>query len=132
MANKFTPTQYAQALLDAISETAPKDHDKVLDNFVRVLAQNGDLGKHDEIQQQFRKLKLASEGIKEAEVVVGKPHEISHEIIHELNKIIGGKTEVKTRVDESLIGGVVVRIDDTLIDASVKKQLDSLNNSLRS
>ena len=42
------------------------------------------------------------------------------------------KTEIKTRVDESIIGGVVVRVDDTLIDASVRTQLNNLNNNLKS
>ena len=128
---KITPTQYANALFDAVSETAPKDHDKVLDNFVKILAQNGDLGKYDEIDSEFRKLKLASQGIQEAQVTVAKEMELNSTIIQELNKVVGGKLELKTKIDESIIGGVVVRVDDTLIDASVKGQLDNLNNFLK-
>ena len=129
---KLTPQQYAQALMEAISETNPKDHDKVLENFVRILAQNGDLGKHEEIEREFRKLKLSGEGIKEAEVTLAKEIEINHAIINELNQAVGGKLEIKKKVDESLIGGMVVRVDDTLIDASIKTQLNKLNQSLKS
>lgn len=129
---KITSSQYAQALFDAVSETAPKDHDKVLDNFVRILAQNGDLGKYDEIDAEYRKLKLESQGVKEAEVTVAKDSEINSGLIHQLNEIIGKKVEIKKQVDESIIGGVVVRVDDTLIDASVRTQLNNLNNSLKS
>jgi len=128
---KITSTQYATALFDAISETAPHDHDKVLDNFVKILAQNGDLGKFDEIDEEFRKLKLGSQGIKEASVTVAKDVEMNSNLIHSLNEIIGTKVEIKKQVDESIIGGVVVRVDDTLIDASVKTQLRSLNNELK-
>src|SRR5579859_7198705 len=85
---KITSTQYASALFDAISETAPKDHDKVLDNFVKILAQNGDLGKYEEIDEAFRKLKMESEGIKEAEVTVAKNAELNHTIIKELNEFV--------------------------------------------
>jgi F-type H+-transporting ATPase subunit delta len=127
---KLTSQQYAQALFDAVSETAPHDHDKVLDNFVRILAQNGDLGKYDEIDAEFRKLKTESQGIKEAELTVAKKTELNHTIIAELNKVISGKLEIKQKIDESIIGGVVVRVDDTLIDASVKTQLDNLNKEL--
>jgi F-type H+-transporting ATPase subunit delta len=134
---KLTSTQYATALFDAVSETNPKDQDKVLDNFVRILAQNGDLGKYDEIEAEFRKLKLSSQGIKEAEVTIAKKAELNHSIIKELNDVVQAtgllsKLEVKTRVDESIIGGVVVRVDDTLIDASVRTQLNNLNKNLKS
>lgn len=128
---KITSTQYAAALFDAVAETAPHDHDKVLDNFVRILAQNGDLGKYDEIDAEFKKLKLGSQGIKEAEVTVAKQVEINSSLLHSLNEIIGNKVEIKKRIDESIIGGVVVRVDDTLIDASVKTQLNNLNDILK-
>jgi F-type H+-transporting ATPase subunit delta len=129
---KLTSSQYAQALFEAVSETAPHDHDKVLDNFVKILAQNGDLGKYEEIDAEFRKLKLLSQGIKEAEVTIAKEVEMNSSLIHKLNEIIGNKVEIKKKVDESIIGGVVVRVDDTLIDASVRTQLNNLNNSLKS
>jgi len=129
---KLTSQQYAQALFEAVSETAPHDHDKVLDNFVKILAQNGDLGKYEEIDAEFRKMKLLSQGIKEAEVTISKEVEMNSSLIHSLNEIIGSKVEIKKKVDESIIGGVVIRVDDTLIDASVKTQLNNLNNSLKS
>ena len=114
---KLTSQQYAQALFEAVAETAPHDHDKVLDNFVKILAQNGDLGKYDEIDEEFRKLKLESHGIKEAEVTISRETEINQTIIAELNKVVSGKLEIKQKIDESIIGGVVVRVDDTLIEA---------------
>lgn len=129
---KLTSQQYAQALFDAVSETAPHDHDKVLDNFVKILASNEDLGKYEDIGAEFRKLQLLSQGIKEAEVTVAKDAEINSSLVHKLNEIIGHKVEIKKQVDESIIGGVVVRVDDTLIDASVRNQLNNLNDRLKS
>jgi len=128
---KFSSKQYAKALFDAVSETAPKDHDAVLDNFVKILSENGDLGKFGEIDKEFRKLKLSSQGIKEAEVTTATKAEMNNKIVDEINKAVGGKLEINHKVDESLIGGVVVRVDDTLIDASVRTQLNNLNNNLK-
>lgn len=128
---KLTPQQYAQALFEAITETNSKEHEAVLDGFVKILAQNGDLNKYEEIDKEFRKLKLESEGIKEAEVTVAKDMEFNQTIIKELNAAVGQKLEIKKKVDESIVGGVVVRVDDILIDASVKGQLDSLNQELK-
>jgi F-type H+-transporting ATPase subunit delta len=133
---KLTSQQYAQALFEATTETNPKDHDKVLDNFVKILAQNGDLGKYDEIDAEFRKLKLESQGIKEAEVTVAKESEINRSLIEQLNSVaeatgLHSKLEIKQKIDESIIGGVIVRVDDTLIDASIKTQLNNLNKQLK-
>lgn len=120
---------YAQALYDAVHET--QDHDKVLDNFVKVLAQNGDLGKSDEIELEYRKLELKEKGIVEAQVTVAREVNINSTIVNELNEIVKGKVELKTQVDEGIVGGVIVRVDDTLIDASVKTQLNDLNRELK-
>lgn len=127
---KFTSQQYAQALYDAVHET--KDHDVVLDNFVKILAQNGDLGKADEIEMEYRKLEMKEKGIVQAQVTVAREVNVNSAIINEMNEIVKGKVELKTQVDEGIVGGVVVRVDDTLIDASVKTQLNDLNKELKS
>lgn len=128
---KFTSKQYAQALYDAVQETAPKDQDKVLDNFVKVLVENGDIGKHSEIEEEYLNLEMKSKGISQAEVTVAKDVEMNSSLINQLNEIVGTKIEVKKKVDAGIVGGVVVRVDDTLIDASVKTQLSNLNSELR-
>jgi len=129
---RITSEQYAQALLDAVSETAPKDHDKVLENFAKVLLQNGDLDRYDEIEKEYHRLCLKQQGVREAEVTFAREMEINRDMLDILNKAVGGKVEFKKKIDENLIGGMVVRVDDTLLDASVKTQLDNLNRSLKS
>ncbi len=129
---KFTPQQYAQALFDSIQETNPKDHDRVLDNFVKILAQTGDLGKYRQIEEAYKLLEMKQKGIKEARITVAREMELNSGLLNQLNEIIGSKVEVKKKVDEGIIGGVVVRVDETLIDASVKTQLNNLNQSLKS
>src|SRR3989344_8641719 len=123
---KFSTKQYAQALRDAISDTDPKDLGKVLENFVAVLAENNDIRKFDEIASEFHKLEVTDKGLKLAEVT--SAHQLSkqqeHEIIEQLNTIVGSKVELKKQVDDRLIGGLVIRVDDSLIDASVKNSLE--------
>ncbi len=128
---KFTTTQYAQALYDSVQQVNPKDYDILLDNFVKILAQNGDLGKHAEIEEEYKRLEMKAKGISTAEFTVAADMEINSGLVNQLNSIIGTKVEVKKKVDDGIIGGVVVRVDDTLIDASVKTQLENLNKSLK-
>ena len=129
---KFTAHNYAEALLDAISDTNPKDTDKVLDNFVQVLAQNNDLRLFEDIASEFHKLELAKKGIKQVEVTSAHPlnKENEQEILHELNKLAKGNYEIKKKIDEQLLGGVVIRLEDKMLDASVKNDLEQLKKEL--
>ncbi len=47
-----------------------------------------------------------------------------------LRKMTGADVEVEQLVDESLIGGLTVRIGDQLLDASVRGRLERLRNEL--
>ena len=47
-----------------------------------------------------------------------------------LSKATGKKVEVKVIVDESVIGGIVARVGDTVIDGSIARRMDSLRQAL--
>src|SRR3989338_8412889 len=130
---KFTAKQYAEALMDSITDTDPKHLDLVLDNFVQVLVDNSALRMFDEITEEFHKLELAKKGIKQVEITSVHPinQENEKEILHQLNKLVKGNLELKKKVDENIIGGVIVKIEDQMLDASVKNNLEQLRNELR-
>lgn len=128
---KFTPKQYAQTLFEALSETDIRDHEKVLDNFVKVLAQNGDLEKYHEIEREFMVFQLEEQGKKHAEVTLARDMKINESVIDNLNKSVEAELEVKKKVDEGLVGGLIMRVEDKLIDASIKEQLKKLSESLQ-
>lgn len=48
-----------------------------------------------------------------------------------LSRATGKRVEVRTVVDPSVIGGLVARIGDTVIDGSVRGRLDSLRDNLQ-
>ena len=47
-----------------------------------------------------------------------------------LEGLTGGKVELEVQVDPSLLGGLVVRVGDRLIDGSVRGRLERLRNRL--
>lgn len=118
--------------MDSLQDTDPKDQDKVLDNFVKILVENNALRLFDQIAEEFHKLDLAKKGIKQVNVESARPLSRSNEraIIEELNKLARHKIELKKEIDERLIGGVVIQMDDQLIDASVSGQLEQLKENL--
>ena len=126
----MTAADYAQALFEAVQETKPDDHDKVLDNFVKILADHGHLGLLEKIEEEYRRLERQAKGIREVELTAARTGIADKELLKDLNRIVGEKIEVKKKVDEGLIGGVVIRVGDTLIDASVKNSLESLKKKM--
>jgi F-type H+-transporting ATPase subunit delta len=49
-----------------------------------------------------------------------------------LGRATGRTVEIKVVVDPDLIGGVVARVGDTVIDGSIAKRMDSLRQAVRS
>lgn len=125
---KFTARQYALALHEAISESTPADQEKILDNFAQILRHGGDLSKFDEIEKEF----LSLQGTKQVQITSTRVFSETEEkrIISELNEYVGAKVELKQKVDEGLLGGLVIKVDDELIDGSVKRNLEDLKTKL--
>jgi F-type H+-transporting ATPase subunit delta len=48
-----------------------------------------------------------------------------------LKASVGKEVKLKTSVDESLIGGLVVKLGSTMIDTSVKAKLAALQNAMK-
>ncbi len=129
---KLTPQEYAKTLFESLQDTKASDHDKIVENFAEALRLNNDLGLMEKIEEEYQKLEKAAKGIKVAEVTSAKPLEkkTEHEIIEQLNKLTNANVEIKKKIDENLLGGVVIKLDDTLIDASVKSSLEQLKDEL--
>jgi F-type H+-transporting ATPase subunit b len=54
-----------------------------------------------------------------------------NQVKQEVVKSLGGAAEVQFKVDPAILGGLIVRVGDRMIDGSVIGQLDSLKQSLR-
>jgi F-type H+-transporting ATPase subunit delta len=57
--------------------------------------------------------------------------ELSEKIKARMEEITGKKVEMEIERDTSLLGGVVVKVGDTLYDGSVKTQLNNIRELLR-
>jgi F-type H+-transporting ATPase subunit delta len=57
--------------------------------------------------------------------------EQAERLVKVLSDRIGKAVKLKTAVDESLIGGLVVKLGSTMIDTSVRAKLDALQNSMK-
>src|SRR6185369_10710593 len=87
---------------------------------VSLLTERGRADRVAAVAAEFQRLLRRERGIVEAVVTSAAP--LSEDETKALQKriaeIAGGKTELEIKIDESLIGGLTVRIGDNLIDAS--------------
>jgi len=102
-------------------------------NLVKLMAENGRLTLMPEVAELYEIARSKAENKIEAEVV--SAFELSAEQITELTNTLKNKLgcddiTITSSVDETLIGGVIIKAGDTIIDASMKSQLDSLALSL--
>ena len=57
--------------------------------------------------------------------------EQKEKLSEKLSALTGKNILLKTQVEPSVIGGIILRYDNKEIDGSVQKKLDSLRNNIR-
>lgn len=101
-------------------------------NLVKLLAENRRLDVIAEITEQFETLKAEAEKTVEAEIVSAM--EVSKKqqsmIADKLKARLGREVSLKCRVDNSLMGGAIIKAGDMVIDGSVSGQLNKLSVEL--
>lgn len=102
--------------------------------FIKLLTRKDRVNLLDQITEAFIELYKKHAGIITVEVFVA--HELSddqQEALHNrLEQETQKKVEMSITIDESLRGGMAIRIDDTVIDGTVKHKLAELEESLLS
>ncbi len=101
---------------------------------IGVAAQNRRAAELPGIAAAYRALVQRDRGARQVEIVSARPLGAGEKtaIVGALGKQLGAKVEAETSVDESLIGGFVVRVGSRQFDASIKAKLDALRLTLRS
>ena len=101
-------------------------------NFIRVTAENGRLTLLPEIATMYEELRAEHERRVEADVISAFPLNTQHrsKITEVMRERFGKQIRLRWETDPSLLGGIVVRAHDLVIDASVSGWLAELETSL--
>ena len=101
-------------------------------NFVSILAANKRLALLPEISSQFELYKANQE--KSVDVEVISAFDLADETADRLAAVLGRKLErevkVSTSTDRNLLGGVLIRAGDLVIDGSVRGRLNKLAEAM--
>jgi F-type H+-transporting ATPase subunit delta len=101
-------------------------------NFLRLLLSKGKLGQIGAVAAAYQELMDKRQGKVNVDVTVTKalgPQEL--ELVRQrISTAIQKEAVIKQHVDASIIGGIIIRVGDKLIDGSVKSQLQSIEKKL--
>lgn len=125
------PETKAQALTAVADKLGLSDLGRKL---IGVAAQNRRAAELPGIFAAYRTLVARERGARQVEIISARPLGAAEKaaIVEGLGAQLGAKVEAETSVDESLIGGFVVRVGSRQFDASVKAKLDALRLALKS
>jgi F-type H+-transporting ATPase subunit delta len=130
---KVTAKQYALTLLEITDAKEEKKLEESISRFSELLKNNNQLNQIDKILYYFQKLYNQKYNIKEANINVAQKIETDElkkikESLQKLNK--DEDLEFKVNIKKEIIGGIVLKYGDKIIDASLKTRLNQLKNSL--
>ena len=107
--------------------------DPITTNFLGVLARNGRKGSLREVIRLFRTLAANHRGETTAEVVSAHPlnDEQVAKLKAQLRTRAGRDVTIETRVDQNILGGIVVKLGSQMIDASLRTKLNRLAQAMK-
>ena len=119
-------------LCDTMQQFCPGD--QVMMDFVMELAANHRLGELPSIVENYRSLLRASKGIVAAQIssAFEITEEEKEELKVEMQQALGSEVEIEWLVNPDLIGGLVIKIGDSVIDNSLQGALARMQRDLLS
>jgi F-type H+-transporting ATPase subunit delta len=128
LANPALPLEGRQEIVDRVFDGLSKP----ARNLVSLLVRRGRIEQLPRVAAEFRRLDDQRQGIVHATATSALPLTDTEvrALTARLEQMTGGTVALQTEVDESLLGGLIVRVGSRLIDGSVRGRLERLRNQL--
>jgi len=102
-------------------------------NFLNLVVQKKRADILPEIAAEFQALVDAAENVSRGTLTTASqiPGDLQAKVQATMENITGKKVILTTRIDPSIIGGIVAKVGDLVMDGSIKTQLAGLNESIK-
>lgn len=130
LTNPALPAERKQGIVD---DLVGGKASRLTTNFVNLIVSQGRMSDLGTIADRLGRHRAKAGGREVAEIRSAVPLEdaVVRRLAAALARSVGYEVEVRTVVDPSVLGGVVARIGDTVIDGSVRSRLESLRTAMR-
>jgi len=131
---KITPKEYATGLFYSISGKNDDEIKNIVNNFVNLLIINNDVSKADKVSQVFSSLWNKENKIVESEVTTS--NKLDAESQESLKKFLIKESKakeviIKENIDKNILGGMIIKYNDKILDRSLKTKIKNLNNFIK-
>lgn len=125
---KLSVRQYARILFETTQGLNEIELNYVTQAFTQFVAKNQMIKKMPNIIQEFVTLCKKMAGVVEMEVISAFP--LSGTMQKQIKEIFGRKVEMKLQASRAIIGGLKIKTENKIFDASVKRQLMRMKETL--
>jgi F-type H+-transporting ATPase subunit delta len=125
---KNSSHEYAAALFEVASQVPQSQQAEVATAFTALLIRNHVIHHADQIIADFIKLSKEHDGTSPVEVTTTQM--LSEELKGTLKKVFGSNIEVIEKVDPHILGGIIIKTHDVVLDGSIKTQIERLKTSM--
>jgi F-type H+-transporting ATPase subunit delta len=126
------PSVSAAARVEVLERILGDDVSGAQRNLLALMIRRGRFEQLPAVIREFGRLYRQREGIVEATVTAASALDAAEleSLQARLESLTGARVELEQAVDPAVLGGVVVRVGDQLIDGSVRGRLERLRNDL--
>ena len=131
LTNPLYPLEARQKIMAKVAELVQAD--TMLAAFLNLLVEKHRAAILPDIAQEMQVMVDSEQGISHGSVVsaVALDTALLEKIQLTLEKITGNKVLLETEVDASIIGGIIAKVGDLVLDGSIKTQLNGLKESIK-
>lgn len=101
-------------------------------NLAYLLIAKDSLKSAEQIAYEYERLLNDYYGIGHAEITTAIPIDDTDKerLVDQIEAMVGKKVTIDIQVDANILGGIIARVDDMLIDGSIRNKLEVLKDSL--
>lgn len=131
LTNPLFPLEARRKVMTGIASSVKAD--EVLTRFLELLIDKKRANILPEIADEMLAMVNEAKGISYGMVIsaVELSEELRAKVVEALEKLTGKKVTIETTVDPSIIGGIVAKVGDLVLDGSIRTQLTSLKESIK-
>lgn len=131
LTNPLYPVDIKEKVMDGMIKSMGVD--RIMGNFLRLLVQKKRTEILPEIAEEFQVMVDDEKNISHGNVIsaIELSADLQANVQATLEKLTGKKVKLTTSVDPSIIGGIIAKVGDLVLDGSIKTQLAGLKDSIK-
>jgi F-type H+-transporting ATPase subunit delta len=131
LTNPLYPLDVREKVMTGLVDSSGVE--KVMGNFLILLVQKKRAEILPEIAEEFQIMVNEEKNVSHGSVIsaVELSDELQANVQATLEKLTGKKVVLSTSVDPSLIGGIIAKVGDLVLDGSIRTQLAGLKDSIK-